>query len=247
MKAAPDAQLRLLDLQAVDTAVAQLKHRRASLPETAKIKAAQAERSALSEQVVAVRTRVSDLEVEQARSESDLEPVKARRERNQKRVDAGEISDPRALRSMLDEIEHLGRRIGDLEDAQLEVMERLEASQGELAELTERRAADDVTLRELLAQRDAAVGAIDAELAERSTERVVIARDIPTPLLDLYAKVAGKSGGLGAAPLRQGRCGGCQLELTHADLASYRAAAPDEVLRCEECNRILVRTPDSGL
>jgi predicted nucleic acid-binding Zn-ribbon protein len=32
-----------------------------------------------------------------------------------------------------------------------------------------------------------------------------------------------------------------------AELAVIRAAAEDEVIRCEECQRILVRTEDSGL
>jgi predicted nucleic acid-binding Zn-ribbon protein len=43
------------------------------------------------------------------------------------------------------------------------------------------------------------------------------------------------------------RCTGCQLEVNAADLGTFAAAADDEVLRCEECSRILVRTAQSGL
>jgi predicted nucleic acid-binding Zn-ribbon protein len=43
------------------------------------------------------------------------------------------------------------------------------------------------------------------------------------------------------------RCSGCQLSIGAADLARMAAAPSDEVLRCEECNRILVRTSESGL
>ena len=32
-----------------------------------------------------------------------------------------------------------------------------------------------------------------------------------------------------------------------AELRDYAAAAEDEVLRCEECTRILIRTEQSGL
>ena len=35
--------------------------------------------------------------------------------------------------------------------------------------------------------------------------------------------------------------------LTPIDIGRIRDAAPDTVLRCEECRRILVRTPESGL
>ncbi|MGI9007232.1 MAG: zinc ribbon domain-containing protein [Streptosporangiaceae bacterium] len=54
-------------------------------------------------------------------------------------------------------------------------------------------------------------------------------------------------GGVGAAALHQRRCQGCHLTLNTVDVNTIRAAPPDEVLRCEECRRILVRTPDSGL
>ncbi|WP_040161899.1 zinc ribbon domain-containing protein [Nigerium massiliense] len=247
MKAAPQAQRRLLDLQALDTNLAQLEHRRRTLPELKEIAGAQGRRTALSEEIVAARTRSSDLEGELAKAEADLVPVRERLARNQKRVDDGSVSDPKALRSMTEEIEHLHRRISDLEDAQLEVMERSEAAQGELAELTERRASDDAGLRDLVARRDEAFATIDADIAERTLERGAVAAELPADLLALYTKIAAKGGGVGAAELQHGRCGGCQLEANSADLNRYRAAAPDDVLRCEECNRILVRTGESGL
>lgn len=241
MKAAPQAQRRLLDLQAVDTTIAQLRHRRRQLPEHAQVAAAQAKRGALGERITAAKTRVSDLEAEQAKAEADLTPVRERLERDRTRVDSGSLTDPKQLRAMLEEIEHLVRRISDLEDAELELMERLEASQAELDELTARRAAGDDELRALLASRDALVAALDAQIAEQTTARDVIAAVLPADLLQTYAKIAERSGGQGAAELVNGRCTGCQLTLNAADLTRYKAAADDEVLRCEECNRILVR------
>ena len=74
-----------------------------------------------------------------------------------------------------------------------------------------------------------------------------IAGQVGADLLALYEKIRTSSGGTGAAALRQRRCGGCQLELNAVDLQQIRTAADDEVARCEECRRILVRTPESGL
>lgn len=241
MKAAPEAQRRLLDLQAVDTTIAQLRHRRRQLPEHAQVAAAQASRKRLAEQITAARTRVGDLEIEQAKSEADLVPVRDRLARDNQRVDSGTLTDPKQLSAMLEEIEHLVRRVSDLEDAQLEVMERLEASQAELDELTARRASGDDELRELIGRRDAQLAELDAQVAEQQTSRDAIAVAVPAELNALYAKVAERSGGQGAAELVNGRCTGCQLTLNAADLTRFRAAAADEVLRCEECNRILVR------
>ena len=40
---------------------------------------------------------------------------------------------------------------------------------------------------------------------------------------------------------------GCRLTLNASDLGIIAKAPADEVMRCEECNRILVRTGESGL
>ena len=71
--------------------------------------------------------------------------------------------------------------------------------------------------------------------------RAAIAEEIPADLLALYDRIRVRSGGLGAAALRGRRCSGCQLEATPTARAEYAAAADDVVLRCEECERVLVR------
>jgi predicted nucleic acid-binding Zn-ribbon protein len=78
-------------------------------------------------------------------------------------------------------------------------------------------------------------------------ERAGLAPLIPPDLLTLYDRIGASHGGVGAAELRQRRCTGCQLEINAADLRAFSAAPEDEVLRCEECGRILIRTPQSGL
>ena len=247
MKAAAEAQHRLLDLQASDTAIAQLDHRRTTLPETARARDLQAERARAAEHVIAAETVVSDLEAEQAKAESDLVPVRERLARNQTRVNDGSVGDPKALQGLLDEIEHLGRRISALEDAQLEAMERLDEAREVAARALDAKTGIEDTLRALLKVREGKLTELAAERGRREAVRAAIAAAVPDDLLALYTRIAEKSGGVGAALLRQGRCGGCQLDVTSADLVRYRAAADDEVLRCEECNRILVRTDESGL
>lgn len=247
IKAEPGAQLRLLDVQAVDTAVAQLQHRRKTLPEHAEIARLRAERAALASELVASDTAVSDLEREQAQAETDLEPVRQRLVRNQQRIANGTVADPKALASMVDEVEHLKKRIGDLEDAELEIMEQLETEVSGREKLRGQLARLDETLATLSAKRDTQLAELDADVAERGAGRAELIPAVPAPLLALYAKISAGHGGVGAAELRQRRCTGCQLELNAADLREYAAAPADEVLRCEECSRILIRTDQSGL
>jgi len=247
IKADQAAQLRLLDLQSVDSALAQLDHRRRTLPEHAEIARRRADRAAVVSDLVAVDTTVSDLEREQAKAESDLEPVRERLVRNQKRIADGSVPDPKALGAMIEEVEHLKKRIGDLEDAELEVMEQLESATAARVQLQTRASQLDTELADLERRRDQQLAQLDNEAGDKRAERNAIAPMIPPQLIALYDKSVVSHGGVGAAELRQRRCTGCQLEVNAADLRAFKAAAQDEVLRCEECSRILVRTSQSGL
>ncbi len=237
----------MLDLQAVDTSLAQLLHRRKTLPEHAQFAEIKQRREVLDERSVAVSTQVTDLELEQRQAETDLDPVRARLVRNQQRIDSGAVPDPKALTAMIEEVEHLKRRISDLEDAELEVMQALETAQSDRDDLAEARAGIDAELSKIIARRDEQVREIDARAVELKTERTGLLALLPQPLLARYEKSRAAHSGLGAAALRQRRCTGCQLEANAADLRNYAAAPADEVLSCEECGRILVRTPESGL
>jgi len=247
MRADPSAQLRLLDLQALDTKLGQLAHRRRGVPQIVELEALAVRAGELRDREVAIRTAVSDLEREQAKADGDVAAVRDRIARDRALLQAGNVASARQLEDLQREVDSLTHRVAVLEDAELEVMEKLEDAQARAAAVAADVAA--LTAARLSAQRDrdAAFADIDAEVARVEGERVRVVADVPADLLALYDRIRADSGGLGAAPLHRGRCQGCQLTLTPADLGRIRGEAPDEVVRCEECRRILVRTPESGL
>ncbi|WP_189038479.1 zinc ribbon domain-containing protein [Streptomyces daqingensis] len=247
MKAAPADQIRLLDVQALDTRLAQLAHKRKSMPEHEEIQTLEADLAQLRDLLVASRTEESDTAREQAKAEGDVDQVRQRAARDQKRLDSGAVTNPKDLESLQSEIASLARRQGDLEDVVLEVMERHEAAQERAAELAQRVDAVQAKVEDAGSRRDAAVEGIDAESASVRKERDVVAGTVPEDLLKLYEKIREQQGGVGAARLFQRRCEGCRLELNITELNDVRGAAEDEVLRCENCRRVLVRTPESGL
>jgi len=126
-------------------------------------------------------------------------------------------------------------------------MERRESAQERVAELTERVGAVQGKIDDATARREAAYEGIDGEVATVTKERAVIAGTVPADLLKLYDKLREQQGGIGAAKLYQRTCQGCRQELAITDINEIRAAAPDTVVRCENCRRILVRTAESGL
>ena len=247
MKADPSAQVRLLDLQELDSRADLLRHQRRSLPETARLVELAEARALTDDQARDARIEVDDLAVEQAKVDADVEQVKARRERDQQRIDQGLISNPKDLQRMQQEMVSLERRITSLEDDEIEVMERAEEAQRTLDALTAQLADTDAEIADLTAARDARLAEIDEALGALDARRGPIVADLPADLLALYDRLRDSKGGVGAALLRARRCAGCNLDLDHAEVATLRAAADDEVVRCEDCSRILVRTSESGL
>ncbi|WP_240139537.1 zinc ribbon domain-containing protein [Streptomyces sp. MUM 178J] len=247
MNAAPADQIRLLDVQALDVRLSQLAHKRKSLPEHAEIESLTKDLNQLRDLLVAAQTEESDCAREQTKAEQDVDQVRQRAVRDQQRLDSGAVSSPKDLESLQHEIVSLAKRQGDLEDVVLEVMERREAAQERVAELTERVSSVQAKADDATGRRDAAQQEIDGEIASVTKEREVVAASVPADLLALYEKLRVQQGGIGAARLYQRRCEGCRLELNITELNEVRAAAPDAVVRCENCRRILVRTSESGL
>jgi predicted nucleic acid-binding Zn-ribbon protein len=247
VNAAPDDQLRLLDVQDLDSTIDRLEHRRATLPEHAEIEELYARKSALGDDIVRAETEDSDLGREQAKVDTDVEQVRARMERDQKRLDSGQVGSPKELENLQSEIESLRRRQTELEDAELDVMEQREEVQTRLSALKSELAGVEASLSDATGRRDTSLGEIAADIEKTSAQRSETAATLPGELLDLYDKLRASSGGVGAAALHRGQCQGCHLQLNTTDLVRIREAAPDEVLRCEECRRILVRTAESGL
>lgn len=247
MKAAPDDQLRLLDLQALDTTLDRLGHRRRTLPEIDEAEQLATTIQRLADDVVLVDTEDSDLGREQSKLEGDIDVVRTRMRKDQERLDTGQVSSPRELENLQSEIESLKRRQSDLEDDELEIMERREAVQTRADELRREREQLTTKLTDTEQRRDATFAEIDAEVEKTSRQRAELAGAIPTELRVLYEKIRDSSAGVGAAALHRGRCEGCHLQLNTTDLNRLRDAPPDDVVRCEECRRILVRTEESGL
>ncbi|QXJ20713.1 hypothetical protein AGRA3207_001476 [Actinomadura graeca] len=247
MKAAPQAQLRLIDLQDLDSSLDRLAHRRRTLPELAGIERLEGRVTELRDAIVAAETEVGDLEREQRKAEQDVDQVRTRADRDQKRLDSGQVTSAKDLSGLQAEIGSLQRRQSDLEEVVLEIMERIEEAEGKVSALRADQAAAQEELAGLVRSRDAAQQEIDEEAGTTSTARTAVAKDIPEDVLALYEKLRGQFGGVGAAKLFRGACQGCHLALNTVDLNRIRAAAEDEVVRCEECRRILVRTPESGL
>ncbi|HET8643076.1 MAG TPA: C4-type zinc ribbon domain-containing protein [Pseudonocardiaceae bacterium] len=244
MNADPAAQRRLLDLADTDAELDRTAHRRRTLAELAEIAGLEAQLRARRDAVIAADTLISDLDRDSRRLETEIEAVRAREDRDRNLLKQGVGA--RQVSDLEHELDTLQRRQAALEDDLLELMERRENADADAAKAREALAATEAQLADATGRRDAAFTELDDLVRRRTADRAALTAELPADLLTLYDRIRAQKG-TGAALLRSRRCGACRLELDRSALVKLRDAAPDAVLRCEECGVVLIRTPQSGL
>jgi predicted nucleic acid-binding Zn-ribbon protein len=244
VKADPSAQRRLLDLAGLDAELARAQHRRRTMPEQTAVEDAETTVRAHRDAVVTARTAVGDLGRDVAKLEQEVAQVTAREERDRGLVDSGSVS-AKQVTDLSHELDTLARRRGVLEDSQLEAMERLDAAETDLAHEQAALDAAETALADAVERRDGVLGDIDVLEARRGAERAELAKTLPEDLLALYDQLRARTG-TGAGELVGARCGGCRIEMDRTEIRAVAAAAPDDVVRCEQCGTIVVRTEKSS-
>jgi hypothetical protein len=232
---------RLLEVQHHDTVIGQLRHRRAALPERAELATVDGELGALEARAKEVRVQRDELGARQAGLEQQIEASRERRSSIEKRLYGGQVAAARELQAMAEEVKHLARHIGELEDRELEIMEALEPVDGDLQAGDMARDALEGDAGRLRAAIVVAEAAIDQEIAAESQVRASVAAGVRDDLLTRYEQLRTRLGGTGAARLVGGSCSGCHLALSAMELDRVRRAPPDAVVTCDQCGRILVR------
>lgn len=227
--------------------MAQLNHKRNSLPEIAAQADIAMKLERATNQHVAAGVILSDLQRDQARSDADVEVVRQRIIKDQELLDSGSINDPKQLTNLQHELESLARRRTELEDVELEIMERVEGAEAAVTVLAEQMTSLSFELASVTESLSQLTSTLDADITEVQADRDRISAQLPTDLMALYEKIRAGHDGVGAAKLHRAQCEGCRMTLPPQELQSIRQAPVDLVVQCEECRRILVRTSDSGL
>lgn len=242
ISATPEEQRRLLDLQRVDTAIRQLQHRRAHLPEQQALDENADTLARVGGEHADARERLDQLNRAQVRLEGEIATVDARRKSEEGRMYSGLITSEKEVQALRGEISSLKARKNDLEDSLLEVMQELEDVESLVAALQERYDELSGNVAGLEQARDGASRDIDAELAERQQERAALAAGMPPEVGEYYEELRDRKAGIAVAELVGRTCQGCRLELTAVEFEEAHERARKGLARCEQCGRILVPT-----
>ncbi|MBT2546841.1 zinc ribbon domain-containing protein [Arthrobacter sp. ISL-65] len=241
-KAAPAEQLKLLELQGLDARLKSLSNRRRTLESDPRITDLEAALSVANGELGAAKLAVHDAEAELKRAEADVEQVATRIERDEAKLNSG-TGLSKDLVALQKDIASLNKRRSDLEDVELEVLERLDV-------LRERQAAqqsivDDIqgSFGGIRAELDAALAEVAAEETEVAGKRAGFAAGLDAGMLGVYEKTLARRG-VGAARLFHGTSEGSGMQLSPGDLAEIKAASEDDIVFCPDSGCILVRSAE---
>src|SRR5215204_3792962 len=231
----------LLSVQEHDTHADQLAHRAQALPERAQLARNAASVKAVDDRLAEVDSRRGELSRSQARLEDEVSSLTERAAQAEKQLYSGAVSNPRELQALQDDVASIRRRIGQIEDDELEIMELTEPVDAERSELSGQRDQLDADAQRLRAELAESESELAAELGEVRAEREAAARSVPDELWTEYDELRSRLGGVAIARLAGTTCQGCHLALSAVEVDRIRKLSLDEAVHCEECGRLLVR------
>ena len=237
MKATPAQQEQILRLAQLDQELsvgsAQLRH----LREGAEIAAIRTELIHSSERLLEGRTELENITAELKRSESDIELVERRIAQDNERLLT--ISSHKDADGITHELVSLKARLSNLEDVELEIMERRDAATAALETLTAERSEISQRLAEAEAAAEAEIVKLQSGLTLVAGEHKSVQESLTSELYELYEKKASR--GVAAGRLINRDCDACRIALTSAAYEDVIATAQDEIATCPNCQAILVR------
>jgi len=240
MQASTAQQSHILELQLLDSEVMQANTKLKSLPEIEQLLHIDKRITLATEELAKVKVEAEQIALELRRGEVDVETVTDRIKKDEARLASGNAT-PKELEQLQHEVESLKRRQTDLEEIELEIMVKNEAIIARLNTLTTDLTSLETLKTEINQRLTTATTEINLLILTKTAARNEVATKIDKPLLDIYEKVRTSTGGIGAAALIGDKCGGCNLTINAVEMNRIKALAKDELLRCEECRRILVR------
>ena len=240
MQASTEQQGLILELQLLDNEIMQANTKLKSLPEIEQLLHIEKRVTAANDELSVVKGESDQIALELRRGEVDVETVTDRIKKDEARLSSGNAT-PKELEQLQHEVESLKKRQEALEEIELEIMIRNDAVIARKNTLTTDLTSLQTLKDEISGRLQSATDEINKVIAEKNTARTLVANKIEKPLLDLYEKIRGNGGGVGAAALVGNKCNGCNLAINAVEMERIKSLAKDELLRCEECRRILVR------
>lgn len=242
MEATRAQQAQLLQLQQVDTRIAQLRAAQRKHPALATLEELKGRHADLERARVSARSHAGDQKREVSRVEADLERLVARQDAMSKRLAAGEGSH-KDLQAIQYELNQMAQRREVLETEVLTLMDALEDANSKVDAITSQMEALLVAQQEAKDELDGALGEVGEELQQQETTRSQLAGDLAGEILDEYEYCRSRTGGLGVLEAKGRQIVGLMTDLSEEEWHGIMSLGDDEVYFSEELECLIVKSP----
>jgi hypothetical protein len=223
----------LIQLQTLDLRIVEIKEQQRTAP--ALIEAAEAPLRDAVRLLTELASAVEAQTKERRDRERDLEIHEGQTEKLRARL--SELKTNKEYQAHLFEIEMANKRKGEIEEQILLLMERLDKGQQEVRQAQARKTEAEQRAAKEKARLETVSAGLVSELAELEQKRRASVAQLDSKLLARYQKLKAARKDLAVAPLRNGICSGCRLQLPPQLVAEVKRS--DELQSCTYCQRIL--------
>jgi uncharacterized protein len=224
---------RLVELQALDLKLTELKLQQSKIPDLLRV--AEAPLQEAIRRLQEVTESLENLNKERRNYENDLEAQETQVGKLRGRLT--ELKTNKEYQAHLFEIEVANKKKGETEERILLHMERIEQHQQAAQQTRTQQVEAEQRLAEEKEQLEVRAARLTAELEKVTQARTGIASQLEKALLTQYTKLKAAKKEVAVAPVRNGTCGGCQLQIPPQLIAEVRRS--DQLQTCTFCHRIL--------
>jgi uncharacterized protein len=177
-----------------------------------------------------------------AAKQLDLEIETNKQQIQKLRAQQGTIKTNQEYRAIENEVAAIQRKIKDLEDQEIAVMEQTETVRNEITELDKALKLEGVSVSAETSTLDARLKNIQAEIEQLKTERNGQTPVIPADWLARYDRTFKHTGDYAVVPVdRSCACGGCHMKLPPQVMQDVKKNLT--MIFCTFCGRILYWQP----
>jgi len=223
----------LIDLQALDLRMAEIKEHQRKLPVL--LETAQAPLNDSTKQLADLTASLEAATKDRRTHEKDLEAHDAQTEKLRARL--SELKTNKEYQAHLFEIEMANKKKGEIEERILVYMEKIDQYQKDIKEAQAKKDEAEKQFAGEKSRLDAEQATLTGELSELEQKHKEIAVGVEKGLLARYTKLKASRKDQALAPVRNGICCGCKLQLPPQLVAEVRRS--DVILTCNHCHRIL--------
>jgi predicted nucleic acid-binding Zn-ribbon protein len=192
------------------------------------------------EELTDAQQKIKDLQKSRSRLEQDAASENDRMSKTKTKLPA--VKTNKEYTAILAEIEVSKKKVSEIEDVELEIMEELEAKESKIPKFESTFREEEKKFQEFKKQKEENAEVVKKNIAELEVKLNGIFKDIDPKWTAHYKKILTARGGLAVVSINNTACLGCNQQILLQ--ISIEVKMGKKIHLCQHCSRILYFIPE---